>query len=324
VRLRRIFGTAFPVLNFPVKPPSSDRSVLATASIFRESSKEDEIRRNRGGLDMACLKMRIAGFMALLAAVLFFCSAGVFGLVQDETADTIKVTILYDNYVHTEGTKADWGFACLIEGTEKTILFDTGTRPDILWHNLETLDVNISRVDQIVLSHIHGDHTGGLHSVLEKHHDVSVYVPASFPEEFVSSIEDAGAEAVRVSDPVQICEDVHLTGEIKGPANEISLILDTSEGLVVITGCAHPGIVGIVNKSKEILDKEVYFVLGGFHLMETPTAEVKKIIQQFSEAGVIKCGATHCTGDIAIEVFKEAYGDNYVSMGVGKVIALKK
>ncbi len=63
---------------------------------------------------------------------------------SQETSDEVKITILYDNYVHTEGTKADWGFSCLIQGTEKTILFDTGTQPDILWHNIETLGVDIS------------------------------------------------------------------------------------------------------------------------------------------------------------------------------------
>ena len=81
---------------------------------------------------------------------------------KKEDVMAFKVTILYDNYVYTESTKADLGFACLIEGAEKTILLDTGTKPDILWYNIKTLDVDVSELDQIVLSHIHGDHTGGL------------------------------------------------------------------------------------------------------------------------------------------------------------------
>ena len=74
--------------------------------------------------------------------------------------DGIRVTVLYDNYIHAEGTRADWGFSCLVEGMEKTILFDTGTRPDVLWHNIGKLNIDISRIEQIVLSHEHGDHTG--------------------------------------------------------------------------------------------------------------------------------------------------------------------
>lgn len=273
---------------------------------------------------MTYSKKRITGSFILAMVALVVCLTGAFGFALEESADAVKVTILYDNYIHTEGTKADWGYACLIEGTEKTILFDTGTKPDILWHNIDALDVDISKVEQVVLSHIHGDHTGGLWSVLEKNPDVSVFVPVSFPDEFVNKVEDAGAYAVRVSEPVEIGQSVHLTGELNGRANEISVILDTSKGLMVITGCAHPGISRIVQRSKEILEKDVYFVLGGFHLLEKTEGEVNEIIQQFGEAGVIKCGATHCTGDNAIEVFKQAYGDDYVSMGVGKVITITK
>src|SRR4030043_1807559 len=79
----------------------------------------------------------------------------------------IRFTVLYDNYLYKEGTKADWGFSCLIEGTEKTILFDTGTQPQTLMHNVEVLGVDLKKVDQVVISHDHGDHTGGPHAALE-------------------------------------------------------------------------------------------------------------------------------------------------------------
>ena len=102
------------------------------------------------------------------------------------------------------------------------------------------------------------------------------------------------------------------------------MILDTSKGLVVITGCAHPGIVDIVRKAKEILDKEIYLVFGGFHLLQHSAQQVEKIIEQFKDLGVQKVGATHCTGDKAIEMFKKAYGDNFVTLGVGKALKILK
>ena len=80
----------------------------------------------------------------------------------------IKVTILYDNYIHTEGTKSDWGYSCLIEGTEKTILFDTGTKGDILMYNMRQLNIDPKKVDLVVISHEHGDHTGGLPAFSKK------------------------------------------------------------------------------------------------------------------------------------------------------------
>lgn len=236
--------------------------------------------------------------------------------------DMAKITILYDNYIFTEGTKADWGFSCLIEGTEKTILFDTGTNPDILWHNIKQLNIDVDKIDLIAISHIHGDHTGGLFSILEEKKDIPVYIPASFPDSFVSRINSSGGKAVRVNQPLKICKDVYLSGEMGTQIIEQAVVLDTSHGLVVITGCAHPGIASMVKNIRDQHKKDVNFVFGGFHLMQHSAAQVKEIIEQFHEAGVKKCGATHCTGDKAIEIFKTEYGDDFVGMGVGRVIKI--
>lgn len=238
--------------------------------------------------------------------------------------DTIKVTILYDNYIFTEGTKADWGFSCLIEGTEKTILFDTGTNPDILWHNIRQLDIDIEKIDMVAISHIHGDHTGGLFSILEEKKDVPVYIPASFPDSFVSRITESGGKPVQVDKPIEICKDVYLSGEMGTQIIEQAIVFDTNNGLVVITGCAHPGIASMVKNIRDQHSKDVNFVFGGFHLMQHSADQVKEIIKKFNEIGVKKCGATHCTGDNAIEIFKKEYGTNFVGMGVGRVIEIER
>jgi len=234
----------------------------------------------------------------------------------------ITITVLYDNYIFSEGLKTDWGFSCIIKGTEKVILFDTGTKSDILFHNINKLNVNPKDVELIAISHIHGDHTGGLSALLEKNNKVIVYLPVSFPDEFVSKVEKAGAKAITVDKSVEICKGVSLTGEMGVQIKEQSLVLNTSKGLVVITGCAHPGIVDIVKRAKEVVDKKIYLVCGGFHLLSKSEDEVKQIISQFKDLGVIKVGASHCTGDRAIELFKQAYKENFVRMGVGKVIRI--
>lgn len=243
--------------------------------------------------------------------------------VSQGQKEPIRMTVLYDNYVATEGTRAEWGFSCLIEGAEKTILFDTGGDDEILAHNIDHLKVDLKKVDQIVISHNHWDHTGGLVSVLEENPNPPVYVPHSFPYDFVRKVEEAHGSVVPIDKPVEICKNVFSTGEMGDRIKEQSLILNTRKGLVVVTGCSHQGIVNILKKAKEILDRDIYLVFGGFHLMQHSDDDVKAIIAEFKKLGVLKCGATHCTGDRQIGLFKEAYGDNYVPIGTGRVLTVE-
>jgi 7,8-dihydropterin-6-yl-methyl-4-(beta-D-ribofuranosyl)aminobenzene 5'-phosphate synthase len=232
----------------------------------------------------------------------------------------LRFTVLYDNYLYQEGTKADWGFSCLIEGTEKTILFDTGTQPQILIHNVEVLKVDLKKVEFIVISHNHGDHTGGLPAVLERNPRVTVYFPVSFPPEFGRRVESLKAKAQSVDKPIEICRNVYLTGEMGDEIKEQSLIIDSPKGLIIVTGCSHPGIVNILRRAKEMLDRPIQLVFGGFHLRNKSDSEMQEIIGVFKELKVEKCGATHCTGDPQILMFKKAFGENYVPMGTGRVI----
>jgi 7,8-dihydropterin-6-yl-methyl-4-(beta-D-ribofuranosyl)aminobenzene 5'-phosphate synthase len=241
---------------------------------------------------------------------------------SDSPGLPLRFTILYDNYLYQEGTKPDWGFSCLIEGTEKTILFDTGTQPQILMHNVNFLNVNLSKVQQIVISHNHGDHSGGLSAVLERNHEVTVYLPISFPAEFVLRLKKLKAKVQTVDKQLKICRNVYLTGEMGDAIKEQSLIIDTPQGLIIVTGCSHQGIVNVLKRAKEILDRPIHLVFGGFHLLDKSDTELQKILESFKELKVEKCGATHCTGDKAIAIFKKAYGENYIPMGTGKTLEI--
>ncbi|HYA48269.1 MAG TPA: MBL fold metallo-hydrolase [Burkholderiales bacterium] len=233
---------------------------------------------------------------------------------------TLKFTILYDNYVFKEGTKADWGFSCLVEGGEKTILFDTGKKPEILSHNVKALGVDLAKVDLVVLSHAHEDHTGGVPAVLGKKPGVKVLFPVSFGTDFADRITQVGADPRTIDKPVEVCRSIFLTGEMGGPIKEMSLILDTPRGLVVVTGCSHPGIVNTLKRVKEIRNKPIHLVFGGFHLMNASEAAIRDILAAFEELGVERCGATHCTGDRQIALIKARFGDRYVPMGTGRII----
>ena len=235
----------------------------------------------------------------------------------------LTITILYDNYVFTEGLRTDWGFSCILKGTEKTILFDTGTKGDLLLENFEKLKINPEDVEVVVISHNHRDHTGGLLAFLGKNSSVSVYLPPSCSDRFVQQVKATGAKVTTTSAPVEICQHVHLTGPMGERIIEQSMVVDTAKGSVVITGCAHPGIVEIVRKSKAIRPKDVYLVFGGFHLLRKSDAEVQQIIKEFRKLGVKKAGPSHCTGDRAIQMFKQAYGADFVRMGVGRTLKIE-
>ena len=95
-----------------------------------------------------------------------------------------SLTILYDNYDYDSSCQAEWGFSCLVELEDQTILFDTGGEPDVLMDNIEALGVDPMDIDCIVISHEHWDHIGGIHAVLDVNSEVTVYLPACFSNEF--------------------------------------------------------------------------------------------------------------------------------------------
>jgi 7,8-dihydropterin-6-yl-methyl-4-(beta-D-ribofuranosyl)aminobenzene 5'-phosphate synthase len=257
----------------------------------------------------------------ILLAPVYFASAA--EKSSGNQKQNISITILYDNYIFTKGFRSDWGFSCLLTGTEKTILFDTGTKGELLLENIEKLNINPKDIEIIVISHNHGDHTGGLLAFLGKNSNVLVYLPPSCSASFIQEVKRTGAKVLVPDAPVEICKGVHLTGPMGEQIIEQSMIVETAEGAVVITGCSHPGIVNIIRKSKAILSEETHLVFGGFHLMRKSDDELKQIISEFKKLGVNKAGPTHCTGDRAIQMFKQAYGPDFVQMGVGRRLKIE-
>jgi 7,8-dihydropterin-6-yl-methyl-4-(beta-D-ribofuranosyl)aminobenzene 5'-phosphate synthase len=237
-------------------------------------------------------------------------------------AAPLRITVLYDNTAARPDCRADWGFACLIEGMPKTILFDTGTKADVFASNAGVLRADLSRVDALVISHPHGDHTGGLPVALKARAGIPVYLPFGSPAALADSVRSAGASVVTVEGPADVGPDALVTGPVGGRIPEQALVIRRPEGLVVVVGCSHPGIVAIVEKARPAAGGKVLAVLGGFHLMEHSDEAVAGIIARFRELGVERVGASHCTGEKAIEAFRKAYGARFVEMGAGRVVEL--
>ena len=263
--------------------------------------------------------------MKILLLTVFFTAAILNFSFGDTTPkkQPLTIRIVYDNNPYDPNLQTEWGFSCFIKGKEKTILFDTGGNGKTLLSNMKKMKINPEEVDLIVLSHIHGDHIGGLEEFLKKNNQVKVYLPRSFPSGFKKDIKKAGAQYVEVEKSLEICDEVFSTGEMGSTIKEQSLIIKTEKGLVVITGCAHPGIVEIVRKAKELQKEEIYLVMGGFHLLSTSEKGIEKIINEFQKLGVKKAAPCHCSGELCQQIFEDKYKKDYIKLGAGAELEVK-
>jgi 7,8-dihydropterin-6-yl-methyl-4-(beta-D-ribofuranosyl)aminobenzene 5'-phosphate synthase len=216
-----------------------------------------------------------------------------------KTNKSIIIVTLYDGYEHDSKLRTGFGFSCLVKIGGKSILFDTGSDSQTLLYNMQQLKIKPEEVEIVVLSHSHGDHTGGLRGFLKANgHKAKVYKPRVFKK------------------PAEIGPNVYSTGALGRFIKEQALVVKSFRGLIVITGCAHPGVVNIVKKAQEI-ERTIYLVLGGFHL-----GDGRAVIKEFKVLGVQKVAPCHCTGDLAIEQFRQEYKDDFIANGVGKIIEI--
>ncbi|MBN2057767.1 MAG: MBL fold metallo-hydrolase [Candidatus Saganbacteria bacterium] len=228
---------------------------------------------------------------------------------------TIELTMLYDNTACGPGLEPDWGFSTLLKFSDRTLLFDTGGDPEVLVHNLKALKIDPTGIDSIFISHADWDHINGLPVVLRP--GQKVYLLQAFPDKLKREVGSTGAELVEVSGWQELWPGVFTTGEMGDKKKEQALAVRTDNGLVIITGCAHPGIVQIVRRVKERLKEPIGLVLGGFHLYEMNKAQVKEIIAQLKSLGVARFAPCHCSGESAIRTFALELGQDFVEISAG-------
>ena len=211
----------------------------------------------------------------------------------------MKITIVYDNTAFRKDLEADWGFSALVEVGEKRILFDTGASGRILLSNMQKLKIDPRQVEDIFISHLHWDHTGGLVSFLRLNNQVKLWVPSVFPE-----AEDA-SEVIEVKQPATLYQGIYSTGELD--EIEQSLCVQTEKGIVVIAGCSHPRIEHILAAATRF--GRVYGIIGGLHGTAPRSLKALELI----------C-ATHCTQYKA--KIRSLYPEKYIEGGAGKIIEL--
>lgn len=253
----------------------------------------------------------------ILVAIVFFSYMG------QAISPFLRIRVVFDNVRYAEQLESAWGFSCIIEGMPQVILFDTGSDGNLLLSNLKKIGIDPRNIDAVFLSHLHDDHTGGLGIFLQQKPGVTVYLPASFPAPFKKSIIALGSKFRALDKPEKLFDNVYTSGELGTWIKEQSLVIDTPKGLVIITGCAHPGVVQIVSQTKNWLQKEIYLLIGGFHLEGQPLGELQRVGEELKKLGVKKVAPSHCTGEAARKLFRERWGQNFIESGVGAVIELQ-
>ncbi|HMC24845.1 MAG TPA: MBL fold metallo-hydrolase [Candidatus Udaeobacter sp.] len=268
-----------------------------------------------------------------------------------------RVTILYDAFGKPSGMKKDWGYSALVEYGGKRILFDTGNNAEIFAQNVKVSGVDLKKLDFAVISHRHGDHTGGMNYLLTVNPQVKIFAPkegfgvfgASMPGTFYrqdASLPDymryyngkppqtmtfgtpwPSANFVLIDGVMEAAPGVSVIATVSQTPGtlelrELSLAIETPKGLVLVVGCSHPGIERIVEASM-VLDKHVYAIVGGLHLVTTPESEIARIVTALHDKWKVdRVALGHCTGEPAFAAFQRAFGSQYNYAGLGSVIEL--
>jgi len=237
-----------------------------------------------------------------------------------------RISVIYDNHPpENKALKPSWGFACVVEGFEKTILFDTGTSGPILLSNLAALGFDPAQIDCVIISHGDWDHIGGIWSFLDENPTVEVYLPGSLSKHLMDEVRSHGARLFPVGpDRISIFPGAVLSGEMEGPRNEQALHLQTTDRRIVITGCAHPGIVSMTRRLAETEPGLPMLVMGGFHLSKASATEVERIALELKTLGTQWVAPTHCTGKRAEAIFADRFGKHCLSLCPGSVITEEK
>jgi len=231
-----------------------------------------------------------------------------------------KITIIYDNRLAQADLYPGWGFSALVESKGNKLLFDTGADKIVLEHNAAALGINLKKTDYLFFSHEHCDHIGAASSAL--HAGLTVVYPASFSPKFRERVKSTKAIPLPLNEPVEFSPGFRSIGELGDEIKEQSLIVDGKDGLVLITGCAHPGIVNIAQRASALAQKSLSLVLGGFHLYAKSDAQVKEIAEELQKLGVNRVAPCHCTGDRAIEVLANTFSAAFVPVKAGTVIEI--
>jgi 7,8-dihydropterin-6-yl-methyl-4-(beta-D-ribofuranosyl)aminobenzene 5'-phosphate synthase len=260
-------------------------------------------------------------------------------------ATQVKVTVLSTMLAGDPGRGiGEWGYSALVEVDGRTLLIDTGARPETVLRNATELGIDLSSVTDVVLTHSHDDHTGGLLTLrrelskknpraLSRVHVARGFfwprspfadVRANADSGLRSAYERTGGQFVEYDKPVELLPGVWFTGpvprthpernwsgsrQVRTPQGDVednvpddaSIVIDTPEGLVLVSGCGHAGIVNTIEYARAAIRMApVVAAIGGFHLFTATDTQLTWTAAKLKEAGLVYLLGGHCTGVEAV------------------------
>lgn len=272
----------------------------------------------------------------------------------------VKATVLCENSVFSQrGAIAEHGWAVLLETADSSFLLDTGQGQAII-NNAQVLKKDLSAIRAIILSHRHFDHTGGLLKVLNERGKVDVYAhPDLFKEAFStrggkiteigvpfnrSALEYKGANFIFNKDFREIAPDLFITGEIprrteyehgdkdqviregagyvKDPIfDDQSVVIKTGQGLFIVLGCAHAGIINTIEHAIKMTGEErIHTIMGGTHLGPVEEEQRAKSLKDLRKYNIQHLAVSHCTGLPTAVKLAQEYGERFMFCNVGTVV----
>jgi 7,8-dihydropterin-6-yl-methyl-4-(beta-D-ribofuranosyl)aminobenzene 5'-phosphate synthase len=272
--------------------------------------------------------------------------------VQATERSKAQITVLYDAFGKDRAMQKDWGYAALVEYGGKRILFDTGNNPDILARNARAKGIDLSALDFVVMSHRHGDHMGGLAYLLTVNPNVKIFAPkegfgvygADLPGSFYRKdaalppderyFDGTPPETMRfgaawpkanfqlIDKTTEVAPGIHLISLVSDKPGtlelrELSLAIETPDGMIVVVGCSHPGIDKIIEAAAKI-GPRIQLVAGGFHLVVAKDEEIARISSMLHDTFKVAYVAPgHCTGEPTFAALRKAFGNHYLYAGLG-------
>ena len=269
--------------------------------------------------------------------------------MHNGVAIDMKITCLVDDRAPSgSGYTAEHGASFLIESAGRHVLFDTGQSGSALLHNLAALGMEPDKIEALIISHAHNDHTGGLPTLLEQVSGLPLYAhPDLFRERFRKT--DTGPKQVGPAldretlaklvnlqldaEPVEVIPGVWTTGEISSrPESEgrssyhivyqrnkwiadpyrddLSVVLKTGSGLALVCGCCHAGLLNTLAHVRRVFGHVPLTVVGGTHLIHLDAPAMNSLVEKLKQYGPPQLRVSHCTGDRGFLALKVAFGDS--------------